>query len=523
MIFDRLDQIDLLLEDRTVVVGSGAVGLYIAVHLARRGENVLVIEGGNAQLGGFSARSYQSVGHRHQGIDEGRSRTLGGTTNLWGGQLAEFQPIDFEERPGFPGSKWPLSYEEIAGYYPATYGNLGVDADSQKDAAVWKAVLGAAPEFPEGVEVFLTRWMKIPNFALLYGGAIEGGDGPGVLLGHTVIGFEGKGSQIDGVKVRGATGKAATIRAKCVILAAGTMEISRLMLHSAEDPQWTCPWRGNPNIGAYFQDHFGGRVAYVHPTEPRIFFKIFSTIVLGGQKFQPKLRLADQVVRGENLLNVQAMLSFESSVSENLVFLKQFLKAAIYRQKVTALGDLFRNLVACGKYLAPLMWRYVVEHRVFVPSSSRISLFVQSEQIPLAASRLSIDPERRDEAGLPAVVLDWKWEGSEGRRVREFTERIDRAFRTMGLGRLEIVPEMRVGAEAMEMFHDTYHQAGGARMGFSAEDGVVDHDLRVFGTENLYIGGAATFRTCSNANTTFTALALATRLVDHLTAGAGPK
>ncbi len=66
---------------------------------------------------------------------------------------------------------------------------------------------------------------------------------------------------------------------------------------------------------------------------------------------------------------------------------------------------------------------------------------------------------------------------------------------------------------------DTYHQAGGTVMGESAQDGVVDRNLRVFGTKNLYVGGAGVFRTASNANVTFTAMAFATRLADHL---AGP-
>jgi choline dehydrogenase-like flavoprotein len=49
-------------------------------------------------------------------------------------------------------------------------------------------------------------------------------------------------------------------------------------------------------------------------------------------------------------------------------------------------------------------------------------------------------------------------------------------------------------------------------MGFSAQDGVVDRNLKVFGTDNLYVLGASTFRTASNANTTFLALTFATRL-----------
>jgi choline dehydrogenase-like flavoprotein len=49
-------------------------------------------------------------------------------------------------------------------------------------------------------------------------------------------------------------------------------------------------------------------------------------------------------------------------------------------------------------------------------------------------------------------------------------------------------------------------------MSSSPSQGVVDPTLRVHGTENLYVAGAATFPTSSFANPTFTALALADRL-----------
>ena len=89
---------------------------------------MVVIEAGDSHLGNFAADSYTSVGRAHSGIKLGRSRGLGGTTNLWGGQLVEFQPIDFNGRDWMPGSKWPVPYEEIAPYYRPTYLNLGMPA-----------------------------------------------------------------------------------------------------------------------------------------------------------------------------------------------------------------------------------------------------------------------------------------------------------------------------------------------------------------------------------------------------------
>jgi choline dehydrogenase-like flavoprotein len=122
-----------------------------------------------------------------------------------------------------------------------------------------------------------------------------------------------------------------------------------------------------------------------------------------------------------------------------------------------------------------------------------------------------------DAFGLPKVILDWKASDEEIASIREFALRCDRALRAAGLAQLKIAEDL-VNSQPRFMveLRDNYHQSGGARMGESNQDGVVDRDLRVFGTTNLYVAGAATFRTTSNANITFTALAFGTRLVDHL-------
>jgi choline dehydrogenase-like flavoprotein len=47
-------------------------------------------------------------------------------------------------------------------------------------------------------------------------------------------------------------------------------------------------------------------------------------------------------------------------------------------------------------------------------------------------------------------------------------------------------------------------------------DGVVDADLCVYGTENLYVASSSTFVTSGQANSTFMIVAFALRLADHL-------
>lgn len=504
---------------RTVIIGSGAAGLYAAGELSKRGQDVLVIESGGTGLDSFPPESYSSVGHKHEGIRLGRSRSFGGTTNLWGGQLVEFQQVDFEGRDWLPDSKWPVTFEEISAYYRPTYENLGIPAEFVDDHRVFKQVMGSNPSLEEGLEMFLTRWLKIPSFAVAYSQAINANGSFSVLLHHTVVGFMGENGEIRAVRVVDSAGKTHQIEGDRFILAAGTIEICRLLLHGAAATDWDCPWRDNGNIGAYFQDHIGGRVASVHPIDSRRFFDTFCTVVLSGHKYQPKVRLTNETLNKVQILNIQGMFSFESSIAENLVYLKQFVKAAVYSRKISGIGNLFSNLKACGQHLAPLMWKYIVDNRIFVPSSSKISLSVQSEQTPVRASRIGIDPSVTDATGLPKVVLDWKPGAEELTSIREFALRCDRALRAAGLAELKI--EDGLLSSQPHFFaglRDNYHQTGGARMGNSAEDGVVDRNLRVFGTENLYVAGAATFRTSGNANVTFTALAFVTRLVDHLTA-----
>ena len=518
MILREINQVEVSNPDRIVIVGGGTLGLYAAHELARRGKEILVIESGEESLGNFDPVTYDSIGKTHEGIRIGRSKSLGGTSNLWGGQLVEFQPVDFQGRDWLPDSKWPVTYEEVASYHQQTYENLGIGKEFQDDASVFKQAGVSDPEFRNGLELFLTRWLKIPSMAVAYAQEIRSSERLKVLLEHSVTGFEFEGGTISGVRIVGPKGGQQILRGRTFILACGTFEISRLLLHSASNQREICPWKDNQNIGRYFQDHLIGRVASLEILDRKRFFNTFSTIVRARQKFQPKLRLQNEALRSERILNLYGMMAFESSVSENLVYLKQFLKAAIFSRKIDGISDLFRNLLACWKHLLPLMWKYVVANRVFVPSTSKVSLHIQSEQPAMPESRITISPEVRDANGLPKVILDWRTGSEELPSIREFAERVDVAFQASGLARLHIEDALKRGDEQfLSTLRDNYHQVGGARMGFSEEDGVVDKNLKVFGTENLYVVGASTFRTSGNANTTFTALTLATRLVEQLT------
>ena len=88
-----------------------------------------------------------------------------------------------------------------------------------------------------------------------------------------------------------------------------------------------------------------------------------------------------------------------------------------------------------ARYLVPLMWKYVWDHRVFVPSTAKILMHVQAEHAPVAESRISVDAAVADAYGLPRVVLDWRLGGDELASLREFAVQIRDAVEVAGIGR----------------------------------------------------------------------------------------
>jgi choline dehydrogenase-like flavoprotein len=94
---------------------------------------------------------------------------------------------------------------------------------------------------------------------------------------------------------------------------------------------------------------------------------------------------------------------------------------------------------------------------------------------------------------------------------------LDEQLRVMGCGELEYwFPAAGLHEAIRNMSKDGIHQSGTTRIADTADKGVVDSSLRLWGTNNFYVCSSSVFPTSGQANPTFLLGAFAVRLAAHL-------
>lgn len=135
------------------------------------------------------------------------------------------------------------------------------------------------------------------------------------------------------------------------------------------------------------------------------------------------------------------------------------------------------------------------------------------EQEPDPANRVTLSRER-DALGQPRAHLTLGFSRRMDESLAHSLLLIGEQLAARGFGRLISDPE------ALSHLHGYAkvgcHHMGGTRMHSDPRQGVVDADGRVHGIANLYVAGSSLFPTGGAANPTFTLVALALRLADHL-------
>lgn len=506
---------DVVLTDKEIlIIGGGTMGLFLASELIKKGRKVVIVEAGNDNLQSFNTDEFSTIGQHHAGVSIGRTKAIGGTSNLWGGQLAKFIEHDIESKNNYNQPNWPITWEELDRYYTEIFTLFGFKNSISEHIKI----LTNGSNY---LEKFHTFWLKQPNFKSHFYTILSDSPLVKIFTNAVVIDFDFEGDTCVSVTVKNKE-RAFNINGfEKLVLAQGTFEIVRLLLKTKFKEN--CPYKNNHYIGKYFQDHLGLKIAKIK-NPSKALFREFANIIKDGNKLQPKIRLIPKLNDNE-YIGMSSYFSFSSDISQNLDLFKQFLKAVIGRNQlkmsISEKALFFLKSMKSLQYVFPLIYRYIIDNKIYVPFNSDVALSLQTQQISIKESSILIDEKVIDSNGMPKIILNWQIDGREFKRIKLFCDQIVKFISDNNYGEVVFQPwyekEMKLANnEWKKQITDTYHCAGGAIMSANASNGVVDENLKIHETCNMFIVGPAVFPTSSYANTGITSLALVLRLSKHL-------
>ena len=454
-----------------LIVGSGPAGISLADRLTALGISVLVIEtGSNHETRQNMALSTVLDGGGGLPYDLSRAgvRVVGGGSNVWGGICPRLQPSDFSTRSKYGyGRDWPIAYDDMARFYCQAENWLKVTGGKRR-------CLNAPPSPHDVAAVSLLKKLDeigINNSsAARISSASNGTNSPvrlrtqriphivkrasfGLLTGLTarkiVVNDVGKAS---GVIVSSLSGEEYRIKGQVIVLAAGAIQNSRLLMLSDSVQHKGGLGNGGGHLGRWFMEHQNIHY-WLKPN------KSYITANFAAAQTQI-MQWYDK--------------SKEEGVGSVLCWASEF-KYAPARSAGFALPDKFFMLEAL------------------------------CEQEPSYENALSLSHEHTDQFGDPLPVLNYRRTHRDEATMHIAEKLLD-----------SIAEDFSTTIAKQPINYGSHHLMGTTRMGGAEKDGVVDLNLKVHGIRNLYVAGSSVFVTGGAANPTLSITALSLRLAEYL-------
>jgi hypothetical protein len=320
--------------------------------------------------------------------------------------------------------------------------------------------------------------------------------------------------KIQGVRVLNYKREEFNFTAFQFVLAAGTVECSRLLLSSPDVPNQY------DQIGRYFHDHVAYHAArFESPISERIVDRL-GPFYVDGTIHSCKFEASPTLRSREKLYAVMAHVVVIEPDDSGTAAIRNILRSLQSGRLKEAIGSNLLPMLRGLGDVVRLVYYSRFKKRRAVSKRAILRLNIDVEQAPSAENRIRISATNTDSLGLPTVIVDWRIGEPEQDTAARFAYIIQDYLKTADIAPKEWTQS--VIDHTTPFMLDTNHAMGGTRMGSDPANSVVDSDLAVHGLENLHVASCAVFPSGSSSNPTFTMMALTLRLADHLAARLAP-
>jgi choline dehydrogenase-like flavoprotein len=139
----------------------------------------------------------------------------------------------------------------------------------------------------------------------------------------------------------------------------------------------------------------------------------------------------------------------------------------------------------------------------------------RGEMIPNIHSYCELDPTVVDQWGIPVLRFHFKWTDYEWKQARHMEKTFADIITTMG-GRVSGLSAAQRESDGISVPGTIIHEVGGARMGTTNKNSVLNGYCQAHDVKNLFVMDGASFVSNPDKNPTLTINALAWRACDYM-------
>ena len=476
------------------VVGSGLAGGIAAATLAAKGHSVTLVELGQAPAPFRPANEVWEGAEVKAPFTRGSG--LGGTSNFWHGGLTVLDKTDVEGIPGYGGHRRaPIAYHQLREYYARAVALFRAGEQCYSLDAIEAPLVAPLEGFGNFGDAFRPKALLYPDRPFSTLPLIERASKlhglqvvPNVEVKRVVSSGNRRIAYAEGVDVRSGTHK--RFPADIFVLSAGGLGSPKILLQSADD----CPALEPLPAGRFIIDH---------PT---------------GFVFKAKLRRRMDMGPLFGMSHEGYKLRYGFALLENRRGLADYRNHILYLRPAISMKDpssydfLKRRLVSYrGRTLGPLDFVYLLRHAdlLFDAINFKYGLFHSTRYV----SGLVFAEQFPDEDARMSLLDNGKFT-IKSNFLEEDRRSLEKFIAIFAKSYSHLFEAFHAYPNISARLDSAGHHSGACRMANAPADGVVDADLRVFGTENLFVADGSVLAYAGHANTGLTIAALALKCCD---------
>ena len=467
MIFNSYDQYENRQNNKVLIIGSGPASISLALKLEKNQISSVIFEAGTFDYNEKLQDTYKGTtsGDYKADITTNRIKQFGGTANVWGQVCRPLDEIDIAN-----WSKKKLNIKE----YEAEASKILFANNNYEDEYL-----------DQNFNQNIYRYSKV-DFPKFYKNIISNSKFIDLVLNSNFTGFYAQNGLFKKAKFLNVLDKKYfEVNADFFILGCGGIDNSRFLLKSRDiDGLLT---RELP-IGKFWMGHFKEHTGEL---------------------------LADWG-KLKKILNVNQYISSQTatiSISKKFLIENKMENASVFIQPNQLSKNKFNEIQKKLLCVAPKYSRKLIElfNKKLLCGSSLEIIWGQK---PSNKNKITLSKSKLDVFGTPLVNIHCSAIDSDLITPKLFTLELAKYFIEKDIGRVSIFENVINNKDKISF--EGNHHLGGTVMGDFPQVSVVDHNLKVHNTKNLFVVGSSIFAQGGYANPTLSIVQFSLRLGDHI-------